>query len=61
MGVVPQCERRPRLVVDYTFSNVNQETLQLAPPEAMQFGRALQRVVTNIVHADLQYGPACLA
>ena len=57
MGVVPQRKGRPRLIVDYTFSNVNQETLRLAPPEAMQFGRALQRVMTNIVHADPRYGP----
>ena len=61
MGVVPQRERRPRLIGDYTFSNVNQETVRLAPPEAMQFGRALQRVVTNIVHADPHYGPPYLA
>jgi hypothetical protein len=61
MKVVPQRKRRPRLIVDYTFSNVNQETLRLAPPEDMQFGRALQRVVTNIVHADPRYGPPYLA
>lgn len=61
LGVVPQRDRRSRLIVDYTFSNVNQETVRLAPPEAMQFGRALQRVVTNIVHADPRYGPPKMA
>ena len=27
LGVVPQHDRRPRLIVDYTFSHVNAETL----------------------------------
>ena len=57
LGVVPQRERRPRLIVDYSFSDVNAETLSLAPKEAMQFGRALQRVFSKIVHAKRQYGP----
>ena len=61
LGVVPQRDRRPRLIVDYTFSNVNQETLHLTPPESMQLGRALQRVLTNIVHANPKYGPPHLA
>jgi hypothetical protein len=34
-GVVPQNKRRPRTIVDYSFSGVNQETIRLAPPEAM--------------------------
>jgi len=61
LGVVPQRDRRPRLIVDYTFSRVNQTTLQLAPREAMQFGRALQRVLSKIVHADPRYGPIYMA
>jgi hypothetical protein len=58
---VPQRDRRPRLIVDYTFSGLNQDTLQLAPREAMQFGRALQRVFTTLVHADARYGPVHMA
>ena len=61
LGVVPQRDRRPRLIVDYSFSDLNKETIQLAPPEAMQFGRALQRVLTTIVHADRRYGPVSLS
>ena len=61
LGVVPQRERRPRLIVDYMFSGVNQETIRLAPPEAMQFGRALQRLLTHLVHANPKFGPAKLA
>ena len=38
MGVIPQRDRRSRVIVDYTFSKVNQETAPNAPHEAMQFG-----------------------
>jgi hypothetical protein len=38
IGVVPQHERRPRPIVDYSFSKVNGETITLAPDDAMQFG-----------------------
>ena len=37
LGVVPQRDRRPRLIVDYTFWGVNYDTARLAPKEAMQF------------------------
>ena len=56
LGVVPQRDRRPRLIVDYSFSNFNEETVPLAPIEFMQFGRALQRIMAKIVRADPQYG-----
>ena len=57
MGVVPQHERRPRPIVDYTFSGVNQETILLAPREAMQFGRALERIIAQVVHSNPRFGP----
>jgi len=57
MGVVPQHERRPRPIVDYSFSFVNHDTAQLSPPEAMQFGRALERLIAHIVHSDPRFGP----
>ena len=57
IGVVPQHERRPRTIVDYTYSGVNPETLKLSPQEAMQFGRALERIITQVVRADPRYGP----
>jgi hypothetical protein len=57
IGVVPQHERRPRTIVDYSYSRLNAETLLLGPSEAMQFGRALPRVLQRIVHADPQHGP----
>jgi hypothetical protein len=61
LGVVPQRNRRSRLIVDYTFSGVNGDTVQLAPPEAMQFGKALNRILATVVHANPAYGPVFLA
>ena len=61
LGAVPQRDRRPRLIVDYSFSEVNAETVQLAPAEAMQFGRALQRVMMRVVQAEQRYGHVYLA
>lgn len=60
MGVIPQHERRPRPIVDYSFSAVNRDTAPLSPSEAMQFGRALERIITQIVHSNPKYGPVNL-
>jgi hypothetical protein len=38
LGVVPQRDRRPRLIVDLSYYFVNQECTPVAPKEAMQFG-----------------------
>lgn len=61
MGVVPQRERRPRAIVDYSFSGVNDETVKLAPNEAMQFGRAFDRVLHAIHTAPPRHGPVYLS
>ena len=45
LGVVPQVACRPRLICDYTYHLVNQLLSSGAPPEAMQFGHALRRVL----------------
>ena len=60
LGVVPQRERRPRIIVDYTFSEVNQDTISQAPLEAMQFGRALDRLLHAIHTAPEDHGPTYL-
>ena len=44
-----------------TYSGVNDKMAHLAPPEAMQFDKALQRVLTKLVHADPRYRPTWLA
>ena len=60
LGVVPQRDRRPRIIVDYTFSGVNPETRKLAPREAMQFGRALDRILLAVLRAPPEHGPVYL-
>jgi hypothetical protein len=61
IGIVPQRDRCPRTIVDYSFLGINQETAcPLAPAEAMQFGKALQRIIDDIVNADPRWGPVYL-
>ena len=61
LGVVPQHDRRPRTISDYTYFGVNEDTVALAPQEAMQFGRALHRLLQKIHDANPRYGPVKLA
>ena len=61
LGVVPQRDRRPRLLVDLSYFGVNDKCLDIAPSEAMQFGRTLQRLLQRILDADPKYGPVYLA
>ena len=64
IGVVPQHERRPRTIVDYSFpkvKNVNNATVPLFFRESMQFGRALRRVLRLIARADPRHGPVHLS
>ena len=54
-------DRKPRLLCDHTWywgwPSVNESTLPHAPPEAMQFGWALHRILTIIRHANPKFGP----
>lgn len=59
-GVVPQRDRRPRWICDYSWSLVNAETIKLAPRDAMQFGNCLDRVLREVLLADPKYGPVLL-
>ena len=61
LGVVPQRERRPRLIIDYSFYGVNATTVPLAPAEAMQFGRTLERVLYDIRHSNPRFGPVYMS
>ena len=60
MGVVPQRARRPRIIVDYSFFGLNDDTVKMAPQDAMQFGKALQRILQALVDANPKYGPVHL-
>lgn len=57
MGVIPQRDRRERVIVDYSFSNVNLDTVPVAPSESMQFGNALERLLYKMHHANRRFGP----
>jgi hypothetical protein len=59
-GVVPQRERRPRPIMDYSYNAVNAFSLPVAPTHAMQFGNALKRLLQRIVYANPAYGPPLL-
>ena len=56
-GVVPQRNRRPRWIGDYSWSGINDATLPLAPLDSMQFGNALDRYLREILLSDPQHGP----
>lgn len=57
MGVIPQRDRRSRVIVDYTFSQLNNETTRTAPQEAMQFGHTFDLLLHKIHHANRKFGP----
>jgi len=60
-GVKPERDRRPRLVGDHSWFPVNDLTLPNVLKEAMQFGRALQRLLHASRHAHLRYVPVFLS
>ena len=55
-GLIPQRDLRDRIVIDYTWSGVNEATRSLAP-DSMQFGHALQRILQRMYDADPCHGP----
>ena len=61
LGVKEERERKPRLVCDHSFFGVNQTTALRTPPEAMQFGGTLSRILHAVRHADPAYGPVFLS
>ena len=52
--------RKPRLLCDHSWYPVNETTVPHSPPEAMQFGWALQRVMRTVRHANPEHGPVHL-
>ena len=56
-GCIPQRDRRPRWICDYSYYDVNDETVELYAEEAMQFGHALERILREIFLADPKHGP----
>ena len=56
VGLDPQRDRRDRIVIDYTWSGVNEANRRLSP-DTMQFDHALQRILKCMYNADLCHGP----
>ena len=59
-GVIPQRDRRPRWICDYSWSGVNADTVPIAPQQAMQFGQALDRILREIIISDPSKGPVSM-
>ena len=54
-------DRRPRLLCDHSWDwgwpSINETTIHHAPPEAMQFGGAMPRVLRSTRHSNPKFGP----
>jgi hypothetical protein len=61
LGVLPQRDRQPRSIIDYSFSRINDDMVLMAPPEAMQFGKTLWRILSAIVRSNPRLGPVYLS
>ena len=61
IGLVEQRNRRDRMISDYSYFDFNADTFNIAPAEAMQFGRALSRFLYQIHHANSQFGPVYMS
>ena len=61
LGVVPQRDRRLHTISDYSYYLVNADTSKLAPQTAMQFGKALNRILQRIQVANPRYGPVYMS
>ena len=57
LGLVPQRNWRDQMIFDYSYIGVNDDTLQLAPLNAMQFGRTLNHLLAKIYRANDRFGP----
>ena len=55
--VFRQVERIPRLILDFTWSGLNNTSERLAPMEAMRFGGALQRILKQVLTVDPRLVP----
>jgi hypothetical protein len=60
-GVVPQRDRCPRPIMDYSFNGINSHSLPVTPTASMQFGRTLQRILQRLAYSNPYFGPPLLA
>ena len=53
---IEQRGRRNRNLLDLTYHGVNADAVDLAPMRAMQFGKALERLIREIFYSDPRFG-----
>ena len=58
-GLTPQRDCRECILIDFTWSGVNEVTRRLAP-DSMQFGHDLKLILQRMYDADLVMGPSTL-
>jgi hypothetical protein len=51
LGGPPQRDRRTRSIIDYSLYRIKDDMVIMALPEAMQFGKALWRILSAIVRS----------
>ena len=61
ISLVPQTNCRNRMISDYSYFDVNADTFNIAPSEAIQFGRTLWRLPYCIHHANSNFGPVYMS
>ena len=61
LGVVLQQDWRRRTISDYSYFYVNDDTTKLAPQSAMQFGKALTRILQRIQADNPWYDPVYMS
>ena len=59
--VIPQVGRRPRLIIDFTWSGINDIAELLALMEAMRFRGALLRILKQVLTIDPCLGPVYIS
>jgi hypothetical protein len=60
LGLIPQHERRTRIICDYSFYGINNDTAPTGPHEAMRFERTLYRIMNQIARSNPRFGPVLL-
>ena len=61
IAVIPKVGRRPRIIYDFIWSGLNKTSKCLATMEAMRFECVLQRILKQVLTADLRQVKSTLA
>ena len=60
-AVKEEQDRKPRLLCDHSWYPINNLTSPHAPPEAMQFGGTMQRILRQVRHTQPHHGPVYMS